>query len=203
MRRKKLLLILMRNPVLGKIKTRIAESIGEENALKMYYYLLAYTRLITQKIHCDKLLVYDTFIPESDEWDKAIYHKRLARGKDLGEVMYNAFREAFSKKYSQVVIIGSDCPQITQKIIETSFKKLENHDFVLGPAVDGGYYLLGMKHLNKNLFFNKSWSTDKVLSQTLNDIKQLQASVSLLPTLADVDTEEDIKKLKLSWIYEN
>ncbi|MBC7892133.1 MAG: glycosyltransferase, partial [Sphingobacteriaceae bacterium] len=90
------------------------------------------------------------------------------------------------------VIIGTDCPDLSADLLTNAFSALETHEFVLGPALDGGYYLLGMRVLEESLFQNKTWSTDSVLRDTLEDIRALGKTVHLLPTLSDVDTPADL-----------
>jgi glycosyltransferase A (GT-A) superfamily protein (DUF2064 family) len=100
--------------------------------------------------------------------------------------------DSFDAGYKRVCIIGTDCPGLTTQIINESFVKLKSNDVVIGPATDGGYYLLGMENFWPALFENKAWSTDSVLSRTVQDAKQLNLLNFLLPTLTDVDEEKDL-----------
>jgi rSAM/selenodomain-associated transferase 1 len=118
-------------------------------------------------------------------------------GDDLGERMKNAFATAFVEGFEKVVIIGSDCPQLTSMHIQEAFDLLSNYDIIIGPAVDGGYYLLGMKRLISEVFINKIWSSDQVFMQTMADIEHLHLSYYLLETLRDIDTEEDLNILNI------
>lgn len=186
-----LLLILTRNPELGKCKTRLAAQVGEEAALEIYRFLLAHTREVTKGLKVDKRVLYSREIWEDDIWDSEIYQKRLQQGADLGERMEHAFQNGFQDGYHNIVIIGSDLYDLAEGDLEKAFAHLETHDFVLGPAQDGGYYLLGMKSMKGELFHNKAWSTDRVLSDTLGDLKG--ESVALLPERNDVDNFEDIR----------
>ena len=115
---------------------------------------------------------------------------------DLGERMERAFGQAFAQDYDKVIIIGSDCIEISTEIIEDALKALDDHNVVIGPAHDGGYYLLGMDRHYPHLFKNKIWSTEDVFLDTLLDIKKLKLSYSLLPTLSDVDEEKDLGVLR-------
>jgi uncharacterized protein len=110
--------------------------------------------------------------------------------------MLNAFNIALAQ-HKFAVIIGSDCSELTSEIIKMAFKKLEDLDVVIGPAKDGGYYLLGLKKAYPQLFQNKSWSSDSVLSETLKTLKDLDLTFSLLPLLADIDTLQELKDSKL------
>ncbi|WP_028891451.1 TIGR04282 family arsenosugar biosynthesis glycosyltransferase [Tenacibaculum sp. 47A_GOM-205m] len=188
---KNLLLIFTRNPELGNVKTRLANTIGDEAALAIYKFLLEHTKQVTQNLPCDKAVYYSVKIREHDIWNPTIYQKKLQEGNDLGERMHNAFQQAFSDGYEKVIIIGSDLPDLTSEHINKAFKKLNSNDVVMGPAEDGGYYLLGMKKLHANIFQHKDWGTSTVRKDTLNDLQN--ESVHLLETLNDVDVFDDIK----------
>lgn len=187
-------MILTRNPELGKCKTRLAAKIGDRAALQVYAFLLDHTRSITQGLSMEKWVLYSEEIWESDIWDNAIFQKRLQQGVDLGQRMEHAFREGFRAGFGNIVIIGSDLFDLSQGDLESAFSLLEENDHVLGPAEDGGYYLLGMKALEPKLFRGKAWSSDTVLADTLEDLKDKK--VALLPERNDVDRYEDIKDIK-------
>ncbi|MDX5437648.1 MAG: TIGR04282 family arsenosugar biosynthesis glycosyltransferase, partial [Pontibacter sp.] len=118
--------------------------------------------------------------------------KRVQPTGDLGKKMQKAFAAAFLEGYISVVIIGSDCLQLTPDIINRAYKELETHDVVIGPALDGGYYLLGMNCLYPQLFQNKRWSTEHVFPDTIHDLQRLHLSYTLLPHLSDIDHAEDL-----------
>lgn len=186
------LILFVRNPELGKVKTRLAASVGPEMALEIYIHLLQHTKSITQELAVDKVVYYADRVEEEDMWPTQVYAKKLQPVGDLGEKMLAAFTAAFSGGYTSVVIIGSDCLQLTTQFIEQAFEKLQDHDVVLGPALDGGYYLLGMNKLYPELFQNKQWSTEHVFPETFSDIERLHLSYYLLPHLSDVDHVEDL-----------
>ena len=188
---KNLLLIFTRNPELGKVKTRLAKTIGDEAALDVYKYLLNHTKQVTQNLSCSKAVYYSVKVRENDIWNATLYQKHLQNGNDLGIRMHNAFQQAFSTGYEKVVIIGSDLPDLTSEHINEAFEKLNSNDVVMGPAEDGGYYLLGMKKLYASVFQHKDWGTSTVRKDTLNDLQN--ESVFLLETLNDVDVFDDIK----------
>ena len=193
----KALLIFIKNPALGKVKTRLAKTVGEFNALKIYQYLLYHTMEITFNLDTiDKFLFYNEFIPTKDEWPPNAYQKDLQNGKDLGEKMKNAFKEAFDENYKKAVLIMPDCPKMSDTLIEKAFKALDDHDFVLGPTNDGGYYLIGMKEFCPAVFENKTYSNEKVLDETIEEINRLEKSWFKMPELVDVDMEEDLGKLQ-------
>ena len=186
------LLIFIKNPQKGNVKTRLAQTVGDEKALEVYHKLLKRTREITSGLRCDRQVWYSSFIEHDDIWSSENFEKRLQKGKDLGERMSHAFERAFIDGYKKVVIIGSDCADINGQFIEQAFHKLENSDVVVGPAQDGGYYLLGMREFHPDLFAGIDWSTSSVFQQTVKRIKEKQRSIELLPILNDIDTEDDL-----------
>ena len=194
MQNKNAIILFTKNPELGKVKTRLAKTIGNERALEIYKKLLTHTQSIASPIDADKFVFYSDTINETDQWSAADYYKKLQFNGDLGQRMAAAFQEAFSLGYQSVCIIGSDCYELTSAIISEAFSKLADHDVVIGPTYDGGYYLLGMKLLYKPLFLNKSWSTDTVFSDTINDFDTLSLTSYRLIKLSDVDEEKDLPK---------
>lgn len=192
---KKLLLLFVRNPELGKVKTRLAASVGPEKALEIYLHLLRHTRQVTQGLPVQKRVYYAEKVNPDDLWPNEEYQKRVQQPGDLGQRMEAAFETAFAEGYTSVLIIGSDCLQLTSDIILRAFRELEQHEVVIGPALDGGYYLLGMKHLHPELFREKQWSTERVFPDTLYDIERLGLSHALLPRLSDIDYAEDLDEL--------
>ncbi len=191
---KNALLIFIKNPIKGQAKTRLAATVGDEEALRIYKELLRHTRQIAQKTTTQRYLFYSHFIDNNDEWSNDSFNKKLQIDGDLGQKMAAGFQEAFNNQLEKVIIIGSDCASLTTDIVENAFKALEKTDFVIGPAEDGGYYLLGMRIFSPSLFENIEWSTPQVFTQTINRIKVLDNTYSLLPTLSDIDYEEDWKK---------
>lgn len=187
-----LLIIFYRNPELGKVKTRLAATVGDEKAFAIYLKLASHTREVALQTACDRVVYYSDFIDTEDSWSNDQFKKSLQTGESLGERMKQAFANSFDAGYKRVCIIGTDCPGLTTQIINESFVKLKSNDVVIGPATDGGYYLLGMENFWPTLFENKAWSTDSVLSQTVQDAKQLNLLNFLLPTLTDVDEEKDL-----------
>lgn len=186
------LIIFTRNPEIGKVKTRLAKTIGNEKALEVYKALLDHTFSITEKLDCKKFVFYDSKIIENDQWENNKYEKKLQIGNDLGERMQNAFQELFHLGYKNCIIIGSDLFDLQAKHITDAFAKLKKNNAVIGPAEDGGYYLLGLKEIIKQIFTNKKWGTNTVLEDTLKDLETL--SVDFLEILNDIDTFEDLEK---------
>lgn len=188
---KNALIIFTRNPELGKCKTRLAKAIGDAAALEIYKYLLNHTAEISKNIKADKFVFYSEDIAENDLWDEAIYRKKLQYGPDLGARMENAFTELFQLNYEKVLIIGSDLLDLNTKQVDDAFQLLDINDIVIGPAKDGGYYLLGMKTLHLNVFKDRAWGTSTVFKETINDIQN--STYALIEELNDIDTFEDIK----------
>ena len=189
-----LLLIFTRNPELGKGKRRSAATVGDQAAFDIYKFLLAHTVAITKNLYAEKQVYYSEEIWNNDVWDNSKFDKKIQIGDDLGIRMANAFQEGFHNEYQKIIIIGSDMLDLSQDDLEDAFKALEKNDFVVGPAEDGGYYLLGMKKFMPELFKNKSWGTETVLKDTLADLKN--ETTALLETKNDVDYYEDIKDIE-------
>lgn len=190
---KNLLMIFTRNPEFGKCKTRLAATIGNQNALDIYTFLLAHTAALTKDVNAAKQVWYSEEIWENDMWDRAAFDKKLQQGDNLGIRMAHAFQEGFAAGFERIIIIGSDMYDLTTTDIDKAFTFLESKDVVIGPAEDGGYYLLGMTAFHGALFQNKSWGTETVLHDTLDDLNQKK--VNLLATRNDVDIYEDIKDI--------
>ena len=189
----KALIIFIKNPALGKVKTRLAKTVGDEKALDIYLELTAITRKNAKILRgVNRHVFYSDFYDRDDAWPNSGFQKQVQSGDDLGERMFNAFSTVL-KSNEKAVIMGSDCPTLTTEILEKAFESLENHDFVVGPSTDGGYYLLGFgqQNLSDLVFKNMDWSTDKVLPTTLKRIEEVGKSVFLLTELTDVDEEKD------------
>lgn len=190
---KQRLLIFAKNIIHGEVKTRLAASVGNDIALSVYQHLVDHTIAITDYLPVQKTVFYSKHIEEKDAWDKSLFEKKVQAKGDLGQRMESAFDHAFNEGSEQVVIIGTDCLELTSSIIMNAYAYLNNYDVVLGPAKDGGYYLLAMKKLQRGLFENISWSTSCVLSQTLELCKEKHLTTYLLPELNDIDDENDLK----------
>lgn len=191
---KKAIIIFVRNPELGKVKTRLAKQVGDQQAFGVYKELLQHTHDITSCLDGDKFVYYTDYIAGNDLWENHLFEKRLQAGSELGERMMLAFMELFQEGYSKLLIIGSDCPELTTFIIEDAFDLLDLNDVVIGPSADGGYYLLGSKKLIPELFVNKEWSTGSVLADSIMDTVRLRKKCSFLPELHDIDTADDLRR---------
>ncbi|OIP84926.1 MAG: hypothetical protein AUK44_00960 [Porphyromonadaceae bacterium CG2_30_38_12] len=189
------LLIFVRNPELGKVKTRIAKEIGNAKTLIIYKSLLHYTFQTIEKLNVEKLI----FVADASAFsfkvsgNIEVYEQQ---GSDLGTRMKRAFNVAFDAGFSRVVIIGSDNYEITSDLIADAFEKLKNSDCVIGPANDGGYYLLGLTRNQPLLFENIAWSTEKTLAQTIDVLNKEKLTFKTLIPLNDIDTVEDVFRYK-------
>ena len=176
------------------MKTRLATTIGAQAALEVYQELLHQTRLAADGLARVQKIVWFAEATASptlaDAW--LGYEQIVQPSGDLGQKMHAAFEHAFAQEAGAVVIIGTDCPALTTDHLTAAFQALATHDLVLGPAADGGYYLLGMKQLQASLFRDKQWSTADVLAATLADAARLGLRVAQLPVLRDVDTAADL-----------
>lgn len=185
-------IVFVRTPELGKVKTRLAKTMGEEAALQVYKYLLSYTKEVVLKLDIPIFIYYEGLMKSRDIWSSENFKKRLQSEGDLGQRMLDAFTEVFAHGYSKVIIIGSDCYEITPDIIIEGINNLDTNEIVFGPAADGGYYLLGMTKLIPDIFNNITWSSEYVLTQSIEIAKKLHLTNYLLPVLNDVDEEKDV-----------
>jgi rSAM/selenodomain-associated transferase 1 len=158
--------------------------------------LLEKTRAAACLCRSARWLFYSDFVDENDAWSPDYFEKKVQHPGDLGERMQQAFETAFSAGAQKVVIIGSDCPELSGALLDQAFATLDHADFVLGPVPDGGYYLLGMKAPAPALFEDIAWSTETVREKTLEKMAALGKTCALLPVLADIDTEADYWRMR-------
>jgi uncharacterized protein len=199
----KALIIFIKNPQLGKVKTRLAKTVGDDKALVIYQQLLDITRknaIQLAKAGITSYLFYSDYVNDADAWSSDFFIKKVQHGADLGARMSNAFSEVMAR-HDKVCIIGSDCPTLSVAILKKAYSILDKKNAVVGPSTDGGYYLLGLskntegvsaKILNhQSLFNNMEWSVDTVLPETINRMEVQQLTYALLPALTDIDEEKD------------
>jgi hypothetical protein len=184
------LMVFLKEPVSGKVKTRLAESIGPDQACKAYLQMVDVLLNRLKSFPDIHLLITDTGSGfDLSKWKLNPQWKTCAQSEgDLGFRMSSAFRDSFDQGYDKVLLIGSDCPEVGKSDLEMAFNKLEESDLVLGPSRDGGYWLIGMNALHQTVFKGISWSTEIVLQQTLKQAEKERLSCSLLRTLTDIDT---------------
>lgn len=184
------LLIFQKNMILGKAKTRIAATVGDKRALEIYAILIRFTHKVVKDVDAKKIIYFSDYIEEVSSYGKD-YSLMVQNGENLGRRMSNAFEEVFKQGFKKVIVIGTDCGELKPEIIQKAYDLLEFSDTVIGPAEDGGYYLIGMKKANPTIFQRIDWSTEKVFTQTIQRIKNTGLTNDLLPTLVDADTYED------------
>ncbi|WP_299520160.1 TIGR04282 family arsenosugar biosynthesis glycosyltransferase [Winogradskyella sp.] len=184
-----LVIVFVKNIKLGTVKTRLAKTIGDYGAFEVYSELVKITEKATSKLNVDKRIYFSNAIIDS-KWENN--YKAVQKGLDLGERMFNAFKDGFESGYKKIVLIGSDLPEISETHIEKGIKALDKNEVVFGPAEDGGYYLIGLTRLIPKIFENKPWSQSHLLKVTLQELQNLDLTVSTLDTLNDIDTYEDL-----------
>lgn len=185
------LLVFIRNPEYGKVKTRLAAELGDDKALSIYLKLLGYTKELASSSHLDTYVYYSDWIEENDMWNGC--NKRQQHQGDLGDRMREASFEVFNEGYDGVILIGSDCAEITNQHISEAIEALEKEQVVIGPAKDGGYYLLGMRSLFPEIFENMPWSQPNLLDETLKVLHD--HPTKMLEVLSDIDTINDLENL--------
>lgn len=184
---KNALIVFIKAPVEGEVKTRLAKTIGNKNAVRVYETLLEQTLTIAKNLY------WDTFFYTNKQFSFNKEKLCIQEGEDLGEKMSNAFKDVFRKGYGKVCIIGSDCLSLQTRDIMTAFEALKSKQHVIGPSEDGGYYLLGITTYSHQLFSNIKWSTSEVYQKTTQQISQLKSSYHTLRTLNDIDNIEDLR----------
>lgn len=184
------LIIFIKNPKLGQIKTRLAKTVGDQRALEIYLQLLAHTRKVSEQVEASRYLYYSDWINSDDDWDTNKFIKKLQHSGDLGQRIKNAFQDTLTL-HSKVIIIGSDCIELTSDMIQKAFTQLDHCDVVIGPTHDGGYYLLGIKSFHEFLFTDIPWSSGLELKETFTRAVAMGLKTVLLPRLSDIDYYED------------
>ncbi|MDZ7935913.1 MAG: TIGR04282 family arsenosugar biosynthesis glycosyltransferase [Emticicia sp.] len=200
------IIVFIKNPVLGKVKTRLAATVGNERALTIYHELMHHTMSVTKHLEIDKYLFYSDFVDENDIWENDKFLKSVQfQTHDLGLKMASAFSVAFQNKHKKALIIGSDCLELNTEIIKEAYSKLSENEVVIGPAFDGGYYLIGFNFeeigtqcegVFEKIFLGKEWSHEGVCQEAKDACLALNLKCFELPTLTDVDEEKDYLKTK-------
>jgi rSAM/selenodomain-associated transferase 1 len=190
------LLFFIKNPEKGKVKTRLASAVGDEMAVRLYRRFLLETLFTLNR---GTFLFYLCFYPENSlsdlkGWLGDDYLYMPQKGEDLGKRMKNGFIDAFAMNFKRVVLIGSDIPDLPLEFIEEAFTSLQEKDVVIGPSIDGGYYLIGFKDKNFSIrvFEGIPWSTKRVFEETMEVLKQEGLTVHTLQPWRDIDTIDDL-----------
>jgi hypothetical protein len=187
--------IFIKYPEPGRVKTRLAKGIGNKKAADICRQVVELILKNTMPFNhaYDRIVFYDPAARQKDfaAWLPAEQFV-LQQGSDIGAKMENAVRELLDRGAEKVVLTGADIPGLSGRIIESAFQELNRTDTVIGPARDGGYYLIGMKSPHAEIFRNIPWSTPRVLEDTLMRLRRLRLSVTLIERLSDMDTAEDL-----------
>lgn len=192
------MLVFVRAPEPGRVKTRLAAAIGAEGALRVYLRLAEHALAEARSLAAEGVEIRVHYTPAGAgaavrEWlgDGPAYLPQ-AESEDLGERMRDAFAAAFADGVERVVIVGSDLPHLTSALLHRAFDVLDAHPAVLGPARDGGYYLLGLRGMIDGIFSGVPWSTPDVLAATLERFRASGVEAEMLEELVDVDEVEDL-----------
>ena len=193
------LLFFIKNPEKGKVKTRLASAIGEVQAVKLYKrFMLEMLSTLNRGTFLFYLCFYPADALESlGKWLGEDYLYMSQQGADLGERMKNGFTEAFAMNFKRVVLIGSDIPDLPLEFIEEAFTSLKEKHVVIGPSLDGGYYLIGFndKKFSPQVFKGIPWSKERVFEETMKILNKEGLTIHTLKPLRDIDTIEDLKNL--------
>jgi len=191
------LIIFTRYPEPGKTKTRLIPALGAEGAATLQRQMTEHTLAQVKELQAKRLVSVEVYFVGGNQqlmqsWlGTSVIYRQQGDG-DLGRRMAIAFQTALEAGKQRVVVIGTDCPDLKAEVMVKAFNALEQHDLVLGPAQDGGYYLIGLCRLIPELFTGISWSTAEVLQQTMSIAQRLELAVAYLPRLSDVDRPEDL-----------
>lgn len=193
------IIIMLKYPRPGMVKTRLGKELGEERAAELYRAFVACELATVQSLHVPILLSCHPYRPLSAyrDWLGREY-RYISQGEgDLGVKMRTSFKTAFAQGLSRAVLIGSDLPHLPAAFIQSALSRLQDHDAVIGPAQDGGYYLLGLhrRSFHPGVFEEIPWSTSRVLALTQKKVADYKLKTFLLPSLRDIDTLQDLKSL--------
>lgn len=189
------LTVFLRAPRPGAVKTRLAATLGAAEACAAYRHLVE--TLLQQLVELENVelcFAPDDAGSEIKPWSRTTWRLTAQGTGDLGSRLDRAFRRAFDEGAKRVVIIGSDCPEVSASDIQAAWTALLPHDVVLGPATDGGYWLIGLRAPQSGLFEDIPWSTNAVLRKTLERCRAAGLTTRLLRELTDVDTEADWRR---------
>jgi hypothetical protein len=192
------LIIFVKYPQLGFVKTRLAKSIGKKNATLLYKLFVEIIIKKTRDSRFKRGIFYTPYHREKEfiDWLDKDLNFYCQQGKDLGQRLFNAFDLVFQQGAKRAVVIGTDNPLIDKRVIYKALRELQKYQCVIGPSLDGGYYLLGLSCLYKGLFEGIEWGKENVLSQTLRFLKREEIPYTVLDTHFDIDDRDDLLLLK-------
>lgn len=195
---KKAIIIFTRVPIPGETKTRMMPYLTKVECAKLHESFLKDILKEASKVDAD---IFISYTPENDKYilisilgEDLIYFPQF--GEDIGKKMSNALKEVFNKGYESCILIGTDIPEIKKSHFENAFSLLEDNNVVFGPSEDGGYYLVGMNKLEKNVFEKQSYGHGDVLTNTVSNLRNSNLKVDFISSLNDIDIPEDLRDLK-------
>lgn len=200
------IIIFSRYPRSGRVKTRLIPLLGSKGAAALHAYLTEQTLARAKeaaRLRPALLSLRYTGASRQQmrDWLGSALPQVRQRGKDLGQRMASAFRASWAKGVQRAVLIGSDCPALSPVLIIQALSNLEQHDLVLGPARDGGYYLIGLRRISStgaqdSLFQDIGWGTGTVYQQTVGRAAAAKLTTLTLQELHDIDRPEDLRHLR-------
>lgn len=190
------LIIFAKFPRPGEVKTRLGENLGMKEAAEVYRTFAEHAFSLGHQLLATGKKIYVFYEPRAGadqmrSWVGPSFHLASQKGETLGDRMRDAFEQTFAQGSARTVIIGTDVPELDAGILERAFDALLDHDAVIGPSTDGGYYLLGMNAPVKEVFDGLVWSAATVYHETLDRFRRLRLSFTELNELADIDTMAD------------
>ncbi len=192
--------IFVKHPVAGRVKTRLAAEFGDARAAELYAAFIADVADRFRDTADRRFLCYAPGEDSAHDYFCRIggddYDVWPQPDRSLGERLAAFFDDSFAAGAQRVVVVGSDSPSLPREFVEEAFRLLRNHDCILGPATDGGYYLIGQCGPSRSLFESVEWSSARVLEQTVANIAKSGARLTLLPPWYDVDTLDDLYLLR-------
>lgn len=194
------LIVFTRYPEPGKTKTRLIPALGPEGAAKLQRQMTQTTLAEAKHLQLQRSAQVEVYFTGASlsamtTWLGTEFAYRPQPEGNLGQRLETAFAGAFTAGMQRVIAIGIDCPDLKAEILVQAFEHLMQKDLVLGPALDGGYYLIGLRRFVPELFQNIAWSTAAVLQQTTEIAQRLGLAIADLPPLGDIDRPEDLERL--------
>ena len=191
------LILFTRYPEAGKAKTRLIPVLGAEGAANLHRQMTEYAIAQIKKLQSSQPLSVEVHFTGGNfqlmqAWLGNEFIYRQQSEGDIGFRMASAFQTAFSNNIDKVIIIGSDCPNLNYQILAEAFRSLDRNDVVLGPATDGGYYLIGLRRFIPDIFIGINWSTSEVFRQTVEIAGKINLNMAYLTELSDIDRPEDL-----------
>jgi len=185
-------MVFVKAPRPGEVKTRVAQTTGAERACDVYRQLVAtLLKSLSPLREVELRFAPDDAAAEIEPWLRPGWVAVPQGDGDLGARLERAFADAFAAGAERVVVIGSDCPEVKTSDVRTAWRELQTHDVVVGPAMDGGYWLIGLRAPQPELFRGMPWSSELVLGRTLERARARGLKIQLLRILSDIDTEAD------------